>query len=144
MQRIFCVLTFLSLCFAVGCGGSVVVKGTVKTADGTPIESGTIIFLGDKEQFSADIQPGGTFSPGKFADGDGITPGVYRIYLTGVGRTESRSDSGSPTSVPVLQGAQKSAAGALIHSKYALPETSELTIDTSKSRTLNLVLDPAQ
>jgi len=142
MQRFFYALILFSICFVIGCGGSVTVKGTVKLADGTPIETGTVIFRNDKEQFSADIQPGGTFSPGRFKDGDGITPGIYQIYLTGVTRNAAPSDPYSAPA-PTVQGSG-SRSGALIHSKYEQPTSSGLSIDTSQTRTLNLVLDPAE
>jgi len=133
MQRFFYALSLFSLIFVIGCGGSVVVKGTVKMADGTPVETGTVVFLGEKEQFSADIQPGGKFSPGKFKDGDGITPGVYKIGVRGVVRKEERSESSYLTPPK-----------SLIHSKYADALTSGLTIDTTKTKTLDLVLDPTE
>ena len=139
MQRIFYALTLFSLFLVVGCGGSVVVKGTVKLTDGTLIETGTVVFHNEKEQFQADIKPGGTFSPGKFKDGDGITPGVYRIYLTGVTRNTGPSDPYA-TPEPMAEGTES--AGALIHSKYLHPDSSGLSIDTSKTKTLTLELDP--
>ena len=146
MQRIFYALTLFSLIFIIGCGDTVTVKGTAKMADGTPIEAGTIIFRSDKEQFSADIQPNGTFSPGKLKDGDGITPGVYQIGVMGV-----RPKGADPTAAGTTPQAKKrrsTPSGDVnpppqyIHSRYADVTQSGLTIDTSKTQTLDLVLDP--
>ena len=133
MQRSFFALTLFFLLFTVGCGDKVVVKGTAKLADGTTITKGTVVFHSDKETFQADIQPGGSFSPGKLKDGDGIPRGVYQIYLTGVlsGETPGPYDE-APASV------------SLIHSRYSQPDSSGLSFDTSKSKTLDLVLDPAE
>jgi hypothetical protein len=138
MQRFFYALTLLSLIFAVGCGGNTaVIKGTAKLKDGTPIDRGTVVFRNDKEQFEATIQPGGTFSPGKFKDGDGITPGVYQVYLMGV----------FPPPPPPMDGVVQIAGGppaSLIHEKYKEVSTSGITFDTSKQKTLDLVLDPPE
>ena len=130
MQRLFYTLTLFSLFFAVGCGDAVVVKGTAKMADGTSIESGMVNFHGETDQYRAAIT-NGTFSPGRLKDGDGIPAGVYRIS---VGATHEVEQPGSDYPVSV----------SLIHSKYADPSTSELSIDTSKQKTLDLVLEPAE
>jgi len=137
MQRFFCALILFSLIFAVGCGGNVVIKGTAKMADGTVIDHGTVYFEGDAGQFSADIQSDGTFSPGRLQDGDGIPTGVYQITVGGVVRYEGEFRmqglvSVYPTTVP------------LIHSKYMNASTSGLSIDTSQSKKVDLVLDPAE
>ena len=119
---------------AVGCGGgSVVIKGTAKMADGATVDRGMVIFVGEKEQFSADIQSNGTFSPGRLRDGDGIPPGVYQISLSGIVREEPNpADPERPLGIP------------LIASKYGDHRTSGLSIDTSQTKTLDLVLDPAK
>ena len=141
MQRIFYALTLFALCFTVGCGG-VIIKGTAKTKDGTTITTGTVKFVGEKEEFQADIKSDGTFSPGKTKDGQAIPHGVYRIAISGVhntsGQPQARMSSSNPTPLPEIQ------SGGLIHSKYIYPDTSGLTIDTSKTKTLDLMLDPPE
>jgi len=137
MQRVFFALTLIPLVFAIGCGGNVVIRGIATMADGTIIDNGTVYFQGDAGQFSADIQPDGTFSPGRLQDGDGIPPGVYQITVGGVVRYEGEFRmeglvSVFPATIP------------LIHSRYMNPGTSGLSIDTSQTRTINLVLDPAE
>ena len=132
-----------------GCGNTVVVKGTAKLADGRPLENGRVLFSNDKEQFTADIKPGGTFSPGKYKDGDGIPSGVYKIVITGAyaqGESASSkpSTSGMPSPEEIRRLRKARVAAALIHSKYEDPNTSGLTIDTSKTKTLDLVLDAPQ
>jgi len=134
MQRLFYTLTLFSLFFAAGCGNAVVVKGTAKMADGTAVESGIVYFHGEKDEYSANIV-NGTFSPGRMKDGDGIPSGFYEVSVRGVVREVPSTDpamDGSPERIP------------LIHSKYGTPETSGFTLDTSKSKTLDLVLEPAE
>ena len=138
MRRTFFALTLFSLVFAVGCGGGdVVIKGTATMADGTKIDNGTVQFHGATATYSADIMPDGTFSPGKLRDGDGIPPGVYQITVGGVVRLEGefRMDglrSVYPTTV------------SLIADKYSDKTSSGLSIDTSKTKTIDIVLEPAR
>ena len=137
MRQVLYTLTLFSVLFAVGCGGTVI-QGTAKMADGTPIGQGTVFFHSGNDMYTATIRPDGTFSPGVMRDGDGIPPGVYRISVSGVFREGAMppgdDDSGraSPEQIP------------LIASKYASPATSGLEIDTTKTRTIDLVLDPAE
>jgi len=124
--------------FAAGCNRSVVITGTAKMADGTTIDNGTVYFTSDKGQYSADIQSNGTFSPGITRDGEGIPPGVYQVTVGGVVRYEGETKilpngtSVYPKTVP------------LIAAKYGQASTSGLSLDTSKSKTLDLVLESAQ
>ncbi|MDR0326698.1 MAG: hypothetical protein LBI05_00215 [Planctomycetaceae bacterium] len=137
MQRLFYIGTLFAILFAVGCSKTVVIKGTAKMADGTTIDNGTVYFNGEKDQYSADIQSDGTFSPGVTKDGGGIPPGVYKVTVSGVVAYEGETivlPNGSsiyPKTVP------------LIDPKYGNATTSGLSIDTSKSKTLDLELEPA-
>jgi len=106
--------------------------------DGTPLTKGIITFRNDAGQYQADIKPDGTFSPGKFKDGDGIAPGVYQIGI------EVFSGSPPPVVASGSGGSPPPPPSSPIHSKYVQPSTSGLTLDTSKTKTLNLVLDPAE
>lgn len=151
MQRFFYSLVLFSACFVIGCGNSAVVKGTAKLADGTPIENGRVVFSNDKDQFMANIQPGGTFSPGRLQDGDGIPSGVYKIAVMGVQAkgaltsASSATPSGTAPSPQMMrQARQERVKDTLIHPRYENANTSGLTIDTSKTKTINLVLEPPQ
>ena len=88
----------------------------------------------------ADIQPGGTFSPGRVKDGDGIPSGVYKISVRGAISKEALANPGPPK----VREPGEQAPGALIHLKYENADTSGLTIDTTKTKTLDLVLDPPE
>ena len=131
MQRIFYALTLFSVFFAIGCGNAVVIKGTAKMADGTTVTNGTVLFVSDSAQYSANIQTNGTFSPGVDKDGEGIPPGVYQISVVGVSREETRPGESYPIQI------------SLIASKYGDHRTSGISLDTSKEKTLNLELEPA-
>ena len=100
--------------------------------------TGTVTFLSEKEQFMADIQADGTFSPGVVKDGGGIPSGVYKICITAY----PRGYTATPRDYTKKSQSGSSDPGAVIHAKYASADTSGLTIDTSKTKTLDLVLDP--
>jgi hypothetical protein len=114
------------------------ITGTAKMADGTTISSGTVYFRNATAQYSADIKPDGTFSPGMTKDGEAIPPGVYQVYVTGVFREEGvekilpDGTTEFPKYIP------------LIDKQYENIATSGLSIDTSKQKKLDLVLDPAK
>jgi len=131
MQRVFYVLTLFSVSLALGCGNAAVVTGTAKMADGTVIDRGTVSFFGENDMYTATIRSDGTFSPGVMRDGEGVPPGVYRISVSGVTREVMRPGSDYPDHV------------SLIAERYASRETSGLVIDTNQTRTIDLVLDPA-
>ena len=140
MQRFFCTLALCSLVFVVGCGGNVVITGTAATADGTPITQGTVTFTNAQGQFSGDIQPNGTFRPGRMRDGDGIPPGHYQVFVTGV----VREVPGTPDLDPEDPRFRYATFVTIVHPRYSDPATSGLSIDTAQTKTLNLVLDPAE
>ena len=80
---------------------------------------------------------GGEFRPGVLRDGDGIPPGVYAISVLGVTNVEPDPDPDPYEDNPTP-------SVSLIHSRYNDHRTSGLTLDTSQSRVLDLVLDPAE
>ena len=126
MQRLFYTLTLCSVIFAIGCGSSTVnIKGTVKMADGSPVDRGVVYLVSEKEQFTIDIQSNGAFSYS-------VSPGIYRISVGGITREEVQPNSDYPVQV------------SLVAEKYENPATSELGIDTSQTKTIELVLDPAE
>ena len=65
--------------FATGCSGRVGVTGTVTYSDnGEPVQSGMVIFNGDKVMGRGTIKDG-FYSVGFFKDGDGLAPGTYTV-----------------------------------------------------------------
>jgi hypothetical protein len=71
-----------------GCGGAdalVPVGGTLKNADGTPLEfeSGAIIFHPTAAGRAANgaVDPTGAFTMTTTAPGDGVQPGTYKVVI---------------------------------------------------------------
>ena len=78
LRRILGVL-ILALLFATGCSGNVAVKGRVTYSDnGEPVQSGLVVFIGEKEMGRGAIK-NGRYSVGLLKDGDGIPPGTYTV-----------------------------------------------------------------
>lgn len=70
---------FLVSLFALGCSQYVKVSGTVTYSDnGEVVQSGTVVFTGDKE-IAQGIIKDGKYSVGRIKDGDGVLPGTYTI-----------------------------------------------------------------
>jgi hypothetical protein len=138
MQRLFYIGALCAVLFAAGCSDKVMITGTAKMADGTTVTCGTVYFRNATAQYSADIKPNGTFSPGITKDGEAIPPGVYQVYVTGVGREEGVEKTLPDGTIEYPK------MVSLIDEKYGHESTSGLSIDTSKQKKLDLVLDPAK
>ena len=108
-------------------------------ADGTAVESGTVYFYGEKDDMYTASINGGVFRPGVLRDGDGIPPGVYAMSVVGVTNEEP-----DPNPDPYEDNPDPTTGVSLIHSRYGDHRTSGLTLDTSQSRVIDLVLDPAE
>ena len=109
---LFCLLLCL---IAAGCGGNKKLTGKVTFTDGSPAPNGTVVFLKDNFMSRGEIQSDGTYRISSEGVNDGIPPGEYRVYVSGV----SEMPEGPPSAMmlPVLLG----------DPKYTDPETSGLT-----------------
>lgn len=115
-------LFFLSIALCIGCGsGRYPVHGTVKYADGSPLEGGTVIAEGMAEgklvSLQANVEPDGTFKLGSMAPGDGALPGSYKAVV-----------------MPVALGDSELAAGKTpsVEGKYTKFETSGIEFEVTK------------
>jgi hypothetical protein len=112
-------------CFAVavaimllpGCSDRLTVTGSVKFADGTPLDEGMVI-CEKKEgkeivQARGQLSKDGRFRLGTFAPGDGVSPGHYRVLVVPRGLTQ----------------AEMSAQGPIIDPKYSNYATSGITFE---------------
>jgi len=72
------VLLMMSL-VVTGCSDKAIVSGMVTYSDnGEPVQSGMVVFIGDKEQ-GRGLITNGRYSIGLLKDGDGIPPGTYTV-----------------------------------------------------------------
>lgn len=108
----------LSLC---GCTPKVCVDGNVSFPDGSPLEKGAVMMSDGRNMYQGNIKPGGKFSLGMLKDGEGIPPGTYKIWISGVNGTDYRDPSSSGI--------------FLIDPKFTSEKTSDLTFEAKKGET---------
>jgi len=112
------VLFCLLFCFvAAGCSGNKKLSGKVMFDDGTPAPNGTVTFLSKNNNFMSrgEIQSDGSYKLSSAKTNDGIPPGEYKVYVSGI----SEMPEGPPSAMllPIL----------LCDPKYSDPETSGIT-----------------
>jgi hypothetical protein len=116
MALLFVTLTILG-------GGGVIVTGTVKFSDGTPVDFGSVAFDDGKKMFN------GTITNGNYATGiskvEKIPAGTYRVYLQGTTVQEKTWGKGEDGSDILLDYKEVPRVAA----KYTSPETSGLTLE---------------
>jgi hypothetical protein len=117
--------TFIWICLACfGCSKYVSCDGVVTFSDGTPLDTGKIIFVDEKFQYDSQLKKGGNFSIGGMKDGEGLPPGKYNVYFSGV--NEYVYDELQPT---VLD---RKASRLLIDRKFESETTSGLNYEVKK------------
>jgi len=122
---------FFIIFFIVGCGQPPL-KGNVTFEDGSPLTSGMVVFDNGASMSRAPIQSDGTFIVGTNKEKDGISPGTYRVYITGaIEMLDNPSGRFPAPSRP------------LIHSKYSSADTSGLSVTIDKSMSeWNITVEP--
>lgn len=117
-----CVLVCVSLC---GCSNKAKVDGMVRFSDGAPLEVGNVMMSDGRNMYQGSIKTGGQFSLGMLRDGEGIPPGKYKVWVTGV--------NGSSGTDPAAKNAELSREKNLVDPKFTSEATSELTVEVKKN-----------
>ena len=113
---LLCLVVFI---FAAGCSDKVRLGGTVTFSDdGAPVTKGCVVFVTATFQSRGLIASDGTYTLSSTGNKDGIPPGEYRIFLTGIEDT---------IQIDRPDGSYDTRSVFLISEKYASPETSGLT-----------------
>ena len=122
--------TLVALLFA-GCGQNVRLTGTVTFSDdGSPLTTGTVVFIKDGTMSRGDIKPDGTFVVGSLGERDGLPPGTYNVHISGALEVVSVSDGGDAS------------YRSLIDEKMADRNRSELTVEvTARTKVLDIQVD---
>jgi hypothetical protein len=135
MKQLFNILTLvLFTVIAFGCGNNVRVRGkVVYSDDGSPITCGQICFVNDKTLARGDIKEDGTFQMGSNGTADGLLPGEYTVYFSGVTKYVGvNADSEEPLRIPLLA------------ENFNSPELSEMKINvTGSTKWLEIKVDRA-
>jgi len=87
-----------------GCGSGIKVRGKVTYEEGTPLESGMVIFSSGTEEFTGKINKDGSYTMGKLKANSGIPQGTYKVCVRSVekltGRTIKLSGGGMEVDEP--------------------------------------------
>ena len=107
-------LLFLLICLVVaGCGKNRKLTGKVTFSDGTPVTTGLVIFRTDTFLSKGEIQSDGTYRMSSERENDGIPPGEYQVYVSGIMKPPPAGVMAMPVS--------------LVDPKFENPDTSGLT-----------------
>ena len=135
-------ILLLVIVFIAGCGDPTV-TGKVTFPDGTPLTKGQVMFQKEGFVASGNLRPDGTYSAGKLKDGDGLPPGRYQVFITGV---STFGDSPAKPPSAVSQGGQPpmntSKPIFLVDPKYTAPNTSGLTVEVNGKTEFNIKVEP--
>lgn len=138
MRSLRSLLLFAALVFVVGCSGNVKLTGTVSYSDdGAPVKEGIVCFVSKTSDFmSRGNIVDGQFTMSSAKANDGLPPGEYDVYFTGVegivreGGTNAAGESTEPVTAPTID------------LKYMSASTSGITQKVDKStKTLEFKLD---
>jgi len=97
----------------VGCGKNKRLVGKVTFDDGEPAPNGMVIFRTDTFVSKGEIQPNGSYKMGSEKENNGIPPGEYQVFVTGISGPLPPGVFGPPP--------------PLCDPKYENPDTSGLT-----------------
>ena len=134
MKRTLFLLAFVLFpLLLIGCNNQVQLSGQVTYSDdGTPLETGRVIFDSDKFYARGDIGESGRYVLATHKANDGLPPGQYRVYVADAMRSVTNPDGNSGYEVP------------LIAPKHTSAETSELVVEVNRpTKTFDFQVDRA-
>lgn len=101
-----------------GCSGNKPLSGKVTFDDEQPVPCGSVVFVKTGEPFQAQgaIKPDGSYTVGTLKKDDGLPPGDYTVYVTGVMEESGNMAGGTPQ------------YRSLVDKKYESAKTSELKV----------------
>jgi len=135
----FCLLVMALI--ALGCNGNVKVKGTVTLEDGTPLQSGRVIF--EQENFSAvGAIENGKYQMGTKKENDGVPKGDYVVYINGAMKPGEAIDvaNGIDSQTGSQNIMQLTTFSPLVAKEYTEYQTSPLRCSVKNSMTFDIVV----
>jgi len=127
-KQVFLVAVAAVLIFSAGCGNNPKLTGRVYYSDdNTPVTQGTVIFLSAGYTGRAQIEKDGSYSVYSEAEGYGLPPGTYKVYLD------------STEKVTVVSGGVS--MEKLVDTKYTSLDTSNLTLTVNKSQKYDIPVE---
>lgn len=89
-----CLAFLLLTSFLTGCSPNVKQSGRVTFSDdGSPLNRGIVCFENDSMMARGTIQPDGSFQITSVKKGDGLPPGTYNVYFTGLDDTVGEGEN---------------------------------------------------
>ena len=102
-KTFFIAILFLLPVFLVGCSDHVHISGRVTYSDdGTPLEAGTVIFETSTFHARGEIGQDGRYTLATHRPGDGLPPGMYRVYVATAFRYETPPGSERSIEIPLI------------------------------------------
>ena len=130
MKKYIFLIGILICLVVAGCGKNKRLTGKVTFSDGTPVKSGMVIFRTDTFLSKGEIKPDGSYKMSSERENDGIPPGEYQVYVSGIFKPPQ---SGGMPSMPV----------SLVAPKFENPDTSGLTCKVpAPGNKYDIVLEP--
>ncbi|MDO4587341.1 MAG: hypothetical protein Q4C95_08595 [Planctomycetia bacterium] len=142
----FSLLSLIALvCLATGCNGNVKVSGTVKLEDGTPIQSGRVIF--EQDTFSAvGAIENGKYQMGTLKENDGLPRGEYIVYINGAMKPGEQFEvaNGINSETGQANMVQMTTFSPLVAKEYTEVQSSPLRCKVEKSMTFDIVVPASE
>lgn len=140
MKHLYFLISFALLLFCSGCNDQQPLTGKVTFDDGSPVTVGTVVFSSDKVQSFGVIKPDGTYSVSTSQTNDGLPPGTYTVYLSGVDDIQKKKVVGGDGSE-----SEEDVRTSLIDPKFTSSTTSGLTFTVDgKTKTFDIKVDRAK
>jgi hypothetical protein len=117
------------LLFFSGCSKYQSVSGKVTYTDGSPVTVGQVACENGEFVARAYIDVQGNYRMGRIKDGDGISPGIYKVFLYDANIYEEPSGGGSSIVKPQ------------VNAKYANPDSSGLTCEVKGKTVFNFKVE---
>lgn len=118
-----------------GCGSNVRVTGTVQFDDGSPLETGIVVFQSQAHVAKGKLKPGGRFVMGSVREHDGLPPGDYKVYIVG-------ADQLPPGYVPP-KGSDETGLVSLLAPAYCDPYSTPIEFRVSRRSDFQVTVKPS-
>jgi hypothetical protein len=123
----FTYLLFVVLLLS-GCDSKQRLTGTVMFSDGEPLTVGTVVFSTPTFISRASVGADGTFKVGTTAEGDGIPPGTYKVYVVDAMVLDPKDPAGM-SQLPIVA------------KEFTLESSTPLSVTIPGTKTFDIVVE---
>jgi len=133
-------LVIIAVICAVGCSKNVKVSGKVTYPDGSPVTVGRVTFETPTFSVSGALKEDGTYTLGTLSEGDGITPGQYKVFIAGAMHRVEGANMIVPSGA--AEGQAMPMFVPAVAPKFTKADTSGITCEVKGSMTFNFEVAP--